>query len=227
LRVGDSEPLEHLRLRARALCQRRGDARVLLEIDPVRGGLLARGIHGSIWYHDMVVAEPPNAPDPSRVQLPGGPAPDQPIPDTPIDGIDFPTYARVSAILAEKRAPRANVLAANGLDEVRWAFVEQGFMLRIATAAMRGDMGPMNELDRMYVEAQDALGDTDPTRPLDRYADLTARMESGEPAAQVLASDGLSLADWARLQRAWTRRLAQDAEMTSTFRGWVEARKRR
>jgi hypothetical protein len=200
---------------------------VLLQIDAVRRALLGGRRHGSIWYHDLVVAEPPNPPDPSRVQLPGGPAPDQPIPDGPIDGIDFPTYVRVSAILAEKRAPRANVLAANGLDEVRWAFVEQGFLLRAAAAALRGDMGPLSELDRLYTEAQDALGDTDPTRPLDRYADLVARMEMGEPTPSVLASDGLTLADWARLQRAWSRRLAQDAEMTSTFRGWVEARKRR
>jgi hypothetical protein len=173
------------------------------------------------------VAEPPNPPDPANVQLPGGPAPGEPIPVTPIDGIDFPTYVRISAILAEKKAPRANVLAANGLDEVRWAFVEQGFLLRVATAALRGDMAPMTELDRLYGDAQDALGPTDPIRPLDRYAELVARMESGEQASQVLASDGLSLADWARLQRAWTRRLAQDAEMTSTFRGWVEERKRR
>lgn len=168
------------------------------------------------------MAEPP---DPSQVQLPGGPAPGEPIPDTPIDGVDFPTYVRISAILAENKAPRAGVLAANGLDEVRWAFVEQGFLLRVATAALRGDPSLASELDRLYVEAQDALGPTDPIRPLDRYAELVARMESGEPPPQVLASDGLSLADWARLQRAWTRRLAQDAEMTSKFRGWVERRK--
>jgi len=160
------------------------------------------------------------------IQLPGGPAPGEPIPNGPIDGIEFGTYVRISAILAEKKAPRANVLAANNLDEVRWAFVEQGFLLRVATAALRGDMGPSEELDRQYVEAQDALGPTDPTRPLDQYAALVARMEMGEPPTRVLASDGLSLADWARLQRAWTARLAQDAEMTSTFRGWVESRKR-
>lgn len=167
--------------------------------------------------------EPPN---PNEIQLPAGPAPGEPIPDGPIDGIDFATYARISAILAEKRGPRANVLAANDLDEVRWAFVEQGFMIRIATAALRGDTSLAMELDRLYVEAQDQLGDTEPTRPLDRYAELVARMESGEDPSKVLASDGLSLADWARLQRAWTRRLAQDAEMTSTFRGWVEEKKR-
>ena len=158
--------------------------------------------------------------------LPGGPKPGEPIPTDPIDGIDFATYARISAILAEKRGPRKNVLAANNLDEIRWAFVEQGFMIRIATAALRGDMSLVMELDRLYVEAQDQLGETEPTRPLDQYAGLVARMESGEGPPEVLASDKLSLADWARLQRAWTRRLAQDAELTSTFRGWVEEKKR-
>jgi hypothetical protein len=172
----------------------------------------------------MVVDEPPN---PAEIQLPGGPAPGEPIPDTPIDGIDFAMYARISAILAEKRAPREKVLAANGLDEIRWAFVEQGFMVRMATAALRGDMSLLQEHDRLYAEAQDQLGPTEPTRPLEAYAGLVARMESGENPPDVLASDGLSLADWARLQRAWTQRLAQDADLASTFRGWVEEKKRR
>lgn len=169
------------------------------------------------------MSEPPN---PHEIQLPGGPKAGEPIPDGPIDGVDFATYARISAILAEKRAPRAGVLSANNLDEVKWAFVEQGFMLRIATAALRGDMSLAMELDRLYTEAQDQLGDTEPTRPLNHYATLVARIEAGQPAPEVLKSDGLSLADWARLQRAWTNRLAQDGEMTSTFRGWVEEHKR-
>jgi hypothetical protein len=160
------------------------------------------------------------------IQLPSGPAPGEPIPTEPIAGIDLATYAKISAELAEKREPRAAVLRACGLTELVWLRVEQGWLVRIATAAMRGDPSLATELDRLYTAAQDSFGPTDPTRPLDHYATLVARMEAGEDPADTLAADGLSLADWGRLQRAWTRRLANDAALASTFRGWVERLKR-
>jgi hypothetical protein len=163
---------------------------------------------------------------PDPIQFPGGPRPDEPVSREPISGVDLATYAKISAELAEGKVARKDVLRACGFDELRWAHVEQGWLVRIATAALRGDASLATDLDRLYLEAQDALGPTEPMRGLDRYAWLVARMERGEDPADVYASDGLSLPDAARLQRAWTKRLVSDEALMSTFRGWVERLKR-
>lgn len=164
----------------------------------------------------MVEQQPPR-----RIQFPGGPPPDAPVPNDPIEGVDLATYARIAADLAEGNTPRLAILRACGLDEAAWLRIEQGHLIRIATAALREDTSRVEELDRLYIAAQDALGPTDPSRPLDRYAWLVGRIERGEDPAVVARSEGLSLPDWARLQRAWTRRLADDPALATTFRQWV------
>lgn len=164
------------------------------------------------------VSDPP---DPKTIELPGGPRAGESIPDDPIDGVDFETFVKISAELAEGTPPRAAILRAVGLDDLRWAFIEQGFMMRVATAALRGETRLANELDRLFIEAQDSLGPTEPTHGLDRFAFLMAHVELGTPLAPILKSQGLTLAGFARLQRAWMRRLAADDALTRTFREWV------
>ena len=161
-------------------------------------------------------------PDPATIEFPGGPRAGEPIPDDPIDGIDFGTFVKISAEIAEGNPPRAAIVRAVGLDELRWTFIEQGFMLRVATAALRGDSSLAEDLNRRYVEAQDALGPTEPTHGLDRYAFMVAHAEKGAPLLPILKAEGLTLAGFARLQRAWTKRLVADEALSSTFRGWVE-----
>jgi hypothetical protein len=155
--------------------------------------------------------------------FPGGPDPALPIPREPVHGVDLARYAQISATLAERREPRAEVLRAQQLDEMRWLEVEQTWLLRIASAAMRGDLSLGQELDRAYAEAQASLGTLEPTRPLDRYAALRARVEAGESPSAVAASDGLSLSDWMRLERAWTSRIVQDPALAAAFRERVAA----
>lgn len=155
--------------------------------------------------------------------LPGGPDPALPIPREPVHGVDLTRYGQISAALAEGQEPRTQVLRAQQLDEMRWLEVEQTWLLRIASGAMRGDLSLGQELDRAYAEAQASLGTLEPTRPLDRYAALRARIEAGEAPSAVAASDGLSLADWMRLERAWTSRIAQDPALAAAFRERVEA----
>ncbi len=159
------------------------------------------------------------------VQLPGGPPADAPIPSDPVDGVDLQTYALISAHLAEGVDPRDRVLHMHRLDETRWLHIEQTHLLRIASATLRGDRSRAEEFDRLYLEAQDALGPVEPSRPLDRYAQLVARIERGDNPGLVAKQDGLSLADFGRLSRAWTRRLAQDAAMSRQFREWVQHEK--
>lgn len=159
-------------------------------------------------------------------QLPGGPDPTKPVPRDPVDGVDLAACARIAAEVSERAEPRATVLARAGLDELRWAEVEKTWMLRIAVALLQNDLGLGQEYDRLFAEAQQALGPSEPTRPLDGYASLVARIEKGEPAGIVVASEGLTLAEWTRLQRAWTSRIARDAALGATFRELVESAKR-
>lgn len=166
------------------------------------------------------MAEPPKVP-----AFPGGPDPNAPVPRDAVDGVDLKTYARISAELAERKAPSAEVLRRFLLDEIRWIDIEKTWLLRVAVAGMQGDMTLGQELDAAYTEAQAALGPSDPTRSLEQYAALLARIESGQPPATVLAADGLSLADWARLQRAWTMRAVNDAGLAATLRALVEEAK--
>ena len=173
------------------------------------------------------MTDAPDRPDPAAIELPGGPKAREPIPRDPIEGIDLPTFVKISAEIAEGSPPRAAILRAVGIDEARWTFVEQGWLLRAAVAAIRGDREMVDEINREFVEAQDALGPTEPTHSLDRYALIVARIEAGAPAPAVLREQGLTLSGYARLVRAWTRRIASDPALGATFREWVEAAKRR
>jgi hypothetical protein len=155
--------------------------------------------------------------------FPGGPDPNLPIPREAVEGYDLPRYTQVSARLAEGKEPREGVLASEKLTERGWAHVELTWMLRIASALLAGDQTLALEFDRLYVEAQDSLGPTEPTLPLDKYAVLVAQLEGGREPMEAFAEHGLSLADAARLQRAWTRRLAHDPAMNETFREMVGA----
>lgn len=157
--------------------------------------------------------------------FPGGPDPSLPVPRETVEGYDLPRYVQLSAELAEGAKPREELLLANGLTERAWAHIELTWMLRIATGLLQGDQSLALEYDTLYVAAQDALGPPDPTMPLDRYAGVVARLEVGQDPVEVFAAHGLTLASAARLQRAWTKRLARDIEMTDAFRGMVKAAK--
>ncbi|MGK3983619.1 hypothetical protein WME99_11325 [Sorangium sp. So ce136] len=160
---------------------------------------------------------------PPLPQLPGGPDPTQPVPRSPVEGVDLDTYARISAELAETPADRATILASHGLDEMRWMDVEMTWLLRVATAALQSDLSLGEDLDRAYTAAQVELGSPGPTLALEEYARLAARIEAGEPPSSVLARARLSLASYARLQRAWTLRLAADPALARTYREMVAA----
>jgi hypothetical protein len=92
-------------------------------------------------------------------QFPGGPDPTQPVPRTPVDGVDLATYARVASALAAQPRARAQVLAEHRLDEMRWLEVEKTWLLRVAVASLQGDLSLGEELDRAQQEARSKRGD--------------------------------------------------------------------
>lgn len=142
-------------------------------------------------------------------QLPGGPDPERPVPRSPVHGIDLEAYASVSAALAEG-VERDSVLERHQLDGVTWLEIEKTWALRIATAAMTGDLALAKDYDQAYTAAQDALGEVmgerRPSRDKATHAALLRRIESGEDVVVVLHEAGLSLAAWSRLHRFWAPR---------------------
>jgi hypothetical protein len=162
--------------------------------------------------------------EPSPVPaFPGGPDPSKPVPRDPVEGFDLQRYVDLSAKLAERVAPREELLAAAGIGDSQWSQIERTWMLRIATALLQGDQSLALEYDRLYVGAQDALGAGEEPMPIETYAEIVAEIESGGDPAEVYAAHGVSLACAARQQRAWTKRLAEDIDLTDRFRELVKA----
>ncbi len=87
-------------------------------------------------------------------QLPGGPDPNAPIPTTPVSGVDLRAYATIVGRIAARTRPRAEVLAEAGIDEARWIEVEKTWLLRLATAAMTGDLSLPREHDEVFAKAK-------------------------------------------------------------------------
>jgi hypothetical protein len=136
----------------------------------------------------------------------------------PVHGIDLQKYASISARIAEGREPRGAVLAGLGLDEGTWLDVEKTWLLRVAAAAMHGDLSLSREYDEHYVAAQDALGPTDPTHGIADLAAVLRALSAGDDPRDVLPRYRLTLPGFGRLQRAWSRRMAKDEALATAFR---------
>ncbi len=87
-------------------------------------------------------------------QLPGGPDAGQPVPRTPVDGLDLRAFAAISAALATRDEPRAAVLARAGLTELRWTSIETTWLLRVATALLQQDLSLSRDHDEAFAAAQ-------------------------------------------------------------------------
>lgn len=158
-------------------------------------------------------------------RLPGGPDPTAPVPREPVLGKSLDDCAQIAALVAESPKDRRAVLARNGLDDARWTEIETTWMLRVATALLQGDTAPKEAYDAAFQATRDGLGGDGPSRPLADYARLQGQLEAGLDSSSVLTRAGLSLADWSRLVRAWSSRLAQDAALAETFRAMVSEAK--
>jgi hypothetical protein len=147
--------------------------------------------------------------------IPGAPDLKKPVRHEPVQGVDLATYARVAAGIAEQRRPQDEVLREAGIDEGDWIDAERTWLLRIAASLLQGDVALIEQYEQLYIEAQDALGPPGPSRPFEDYARIMAQIQRGAPAARVLQAEGLSLADWARLHRSWSKRAAQDPHLAA------------
>jgi hypothetical protein len=156
-------------------------------------------------------------------QFPGGPDPKLPVPRDPVHGVDLRGCAAIAAELAARREPRRAVLARFRLDEARWTDIEQTWMLRVATAALTGDLSFSVEYDAGFSAAQDALGGAEVS--LDTYAAVNARIEAGQAPDLAMRAENVQPADFARAQRKWAAELAGSPPLHADFRAKVAERR--
>lgn len=178
---------------------------------------LARGWFGFAATETSPSPDPePGTDEPERVERARWEARAAEEPAEP--GMPLETYARISAELAEKREPRADVLARHGLDEGAYFVEERAWLQAIARLAMDGDATLAARYGELFVQAQDALATPEEeASTMADYARLTVALESADEPHRVLETHGLALAAWMRLDRRFQRELARDPAEEARF----------
>lgn len=131
--------------------------------------------------------------------------------DAPPPRRSLEQYAAISAELAEWPQDRGETLARHDFDEDSWAVEERGWLETMARAAMDGDAGLAERYGDLFVEAQDALSTpAEQTQTLAEYAEIHAAMDAVPDPDVVLTERKLTLAQWLRMERRWSRAAAAD-----------------
>jgi hypothetical protein len=148
----------------------------------------------------QLAARPPAPPRPPAARDPG-PALRKDL------GIE--RYGTICAELAHKGADRAAVLKAHLLTEPAWQLVDQHWKRALAQETEEGERALQLAFDEAYLAAQQRLG-----HPVGvpEYARILIGIERGE-VGRVLGDLGLELGDLMRVQRVWTKRLAESSDL--------------
>jgi hypothetical protein len=153
--------------------------------------------------------KPPVASAPAGSTAPNKTAPMEadPAPDT----VPIERYAGISAALSRKGVDRGSVLRAQKLTIAGWGAIDRHWKRALAEQTDRGEKTLLHAFDVAYVGAQAELH-----RPVGvrEYARILIGLERGE-VGRVLAALELQLSDLMRLQRVWTRRVADSAELAA------------
>jgi hypothetical protein len=131
-------------------------------------------------------------------------------------------YATVSAELAQKGADRGVVLRGHRFTVAAWAAVDRHWTRAIAEQTERGERALLSAFDAAYVASQERL-----RRPIGvhEYARILVGLERGE-VGRVLAELELQLSDLMRLQRVWTKKLAETPRLAAELQQATEDARR-
>jgi hypothetical protein len=134
-------------------------------------------------------------------------------PATAPDPADFPLarFAALSAEIAERRTPRAEVLSASQLDEQAWSAVERHWAAAIKRDAAHGRGQLQSVYDSAYVAAVE--GFRGPITPAE-YARIVASLERKE-GKEVLDELKIQRPAGMIIIRLWTRKVAADPRLFS------------
>ncbi|MEP7126135.1 MAG: DUF2169 domain-containing protein [Byssovorax sp.] len=130
-----------------------------------------------------------------------------PAPET----VPIERYAGISAALSRKGVDRGSVLRAEKLTIAGWGAIDRHWKRALAEQTDRGEKALLQAFDVAYVTAQGELH-----RPVGvrEYARILIGLERGE-VGRVLAALELQLSDLMRLQRVWTKRVADSPELAA------------
>jgi hypothetical protein len=145
--------------------------------------------------------------------------------ERPIEpSISLEKYAFISAALAEGREPRGETLKAHGFDEDSFLLEERGWLMTMSEAAMKGDPEPATRYSDLFIKAQDDLtGPNEGKETLDEYVGLKVELEDADDLSKALAERQMTLAQWLRMDRRWTRRALADQALEAEIdkRAWA------
>ena len=132
-------------------------------------------------------------------------------PDPAPESVPIELYATLSAALARKGVDRGAVLRAHKLSIAGWGAIDRHWKRSLAEQTDRGEKSLLHAFDIAYVTAQAELH-----RPVGvrEYARILIGLERGE-VGRVLADLELQLSDLMRLQRVWTKRVAENQELAA------------
>jgi hypothetical protein len=132
-------------------------------------------------------------------------------PDPAPESVPIELYAILSAALARKGVDRGAVLRAHKLSIAGWGAIDRHWKRSLAEQTDRGDKSLLHAFDIAYVTAQSELH-----RPVGvrEYARILIGLERGE-VSRVLADLELQLSDLMRLQRVWSKRVADNEELAA------------
>jgi hypothetical protein len=131
----------------------------------------------------------------------------------PEPSLSLERYAQISAELAEAREPRRDCLKRHELDEDAWGVEDRAWSSRIAEHVQRGDTSLAARQAELFIAAQDSLADpSEAGVSIDDYAALKVALAAGDPA-KVLADRKMTLPQWMRIDRRWTRAALSDQKL--------------
>ena len=154
-------------------------------------------------------ADKPVAPSAPAASTPLGK--DAAIEDPAPESVPIELYAAVSAALGRKGVDRGAVLRTHKLSLAGWGAIDRHWKRSLAEQAERGEKALLHAFDVAYVTAQGELH-----RPVGvrEYARILVGLERGE-VGRVLAALELQLSDLMRIQRVWSKRVAEAPELAA------------
>jgi hypothetical protein len=126
-------------------------------------------------------------------------------------------YAALMAELAAAGDARAEVLARHGLDEPRWAAIDDTWQAQLSEALAEEGDGVAELVSRYaaaYKAAQESLG---APITVEQFAQVSRRFQTSGDLHAALAKTGVSLADYVRAAEHWSRLLATDPDVERRF----------
>lgn len=135
---------------------------------------------------------------------------------------DLDLYAALALSLSDGTVDRVALLAAHGLDEERWAIVEDTWHTRLSEADAGDPVEDDGEVPALVTAFADAFARAERARasvlPFDRFVEVTREMRRGVAMQNVLERVGVRLDVFLASQHHWTGRMLEDESLAERFR---------